>query len=784
MPLFFTIKRLPAFILSALLVISLAVLPFAHAAGLSDLFDSPAASSSNQGKILPVEQAFNVTTSTKANQLTIQMDITPGHYLYKDKLNLVLPKGVSASELNFNKTAHFVDDPDFGRVAVFDQPQVLATTTLTNSQPQAISNESMTLKWQGCAKAGLCYPPQTQQVALSLPAATQAKPNTETAKSKSAAKNTVTPPNNTNAPASSAPQLPSSRYAVSPPNLPNVSPAIPAIKPVSPPDSPSLTVAEANDSQANQNHSIALTGNEASSITGITGINPPAGEFSESISDAQMAAMADGVESGSTFDDTMLNSDALNQPDFASTQNDALPADQQVSIPAVVDETQTAISLETTPSGTLNNTDPFGLAAHPWAGLGLLFLAGLGLAFTACVYPMIPIVANIVAHQHNPTALKGILLTAGYALGVAVAYGILGAVIGFFGEALGITGWLQNPVILLSFAAIFILLGLYMLEAYNVRLPSKISHKLQNISQSADSKLGSFGGSFIAGLLSALVVSPCVSGPLVGALTAVATIGSPAYGFIALFVMGLGLTTPLLILGATQGNFMPKAGAWMVWVKQGFALLLFAVALLLIERVFVSALMLVAWGTWLMVVAMWLWSWQGRAQMFSRAFSIVAATWAIALIAGAAMGNHDNLRPLSSLNQTANTTGLNSPATNDGGNLAATNQKLQAIKVTNLAALSPIISSHNKVLVDVTADWCIECRIMDRTLFTNPPSELTDWQVVKLDITETNASSKEILAYYQLFGPPALLYYINGELKVQQVGETKRDIFEQTLQTL
>lgn len=788
--LFSAVKRLPAFVVSALLMVSMTVIPLAHGAGLSDLFDSPTASSS-QGKILPVEQAFNVTTSIKGNQLTIQMDITPGHYLYRDKLKLVLPQGVSASELNFNKTAHFVDDPDFGRVAVFDQPQVLATATLTNSQPQAISGEKMTLKWQGCAKAGLCYPPQTQQVALSLAAAKTE--STKPSAANNAIKNTPKPTADNRAAVASPQPLSNSRNAVSA-NLPRVSPSIAPITSVSPADSSSLTAAQANETQANQKQSITLTENATPSITGITAANSNEGQFVDPISDADMAAMADSIDSDSPLADTALNG-AMNPSDFMGSQNDAYVNDPfnqelQPSEPPVEADTQSAIqsdkSLESPINNDLHNTDPFGLAAHPWAGLGLLFLAGLGLAFTACVYPMIPIVANIVAHQHNPTAFKGLLLTAGYALGVAVAYGILGAVIGFFGEALGITGWLQNPIILLSFAAIFILLGLYMLEAYNVRLPSRISNKLQNISQSADSKLGSFGGSFIAGLLSALVVSPCVSGPLVGALTAVATIGSPVYGFTALFIMGLGLTTPLLILGATQGNFMPKAGVWMVWVKQGFALLLFAVALLLIERVFVSAFMLLAWGVWFMVVATWLWSWQGRAEMFSRAFSVIAAAWAIALVAGAAMGNDDNWRPLASLNQASDVAVISSTAINDGNNLATTNQpqKLQTAKVTSLAELSPIISSHNKVLVDVTADWCIECRIMDRTLFTNPPATLADWQVVKLDITETNANSKEILAYYQLFGPPALLYYVNGELKVQQVGETKRDIFEQTLQTL
>ncbi|MDO5770117.1 MAG: cytochrome c biogenesis protein CcdA, partial [Psychrobacter sp.] len=436
-------------------------------------------------------------------------------------------------------------------------------------------------------------------------------------------------------------------------------------------------------------------------------------------------------------------------------------------------------------------TDPFGLATHPWLALGLLFLAGLGLAFTACVYPMIPIVANIVAHQHNPSALKGMLLTAGYALGVASAYGILGAIIAVFGEALGIIGWLQNPIILISFAAVFVLLALYMLEAFTIKLPTRISNKLNHVSQSADSKLGSFGGSVIAGALSALVVSPCVSAPLFGALTAVSTIGNPLLGFAALFMLGFGLSAPLLLLGVTQGNFMPKAGPWMVWVKQGFALLLLAVALLLVERVFMTPMMLIAWAIWFMVIAIWAWSWQGRGGMFTKALSMVAGGWALTLIIGAALGNSDSLQPLASINNQRQDSRLESGLVQDQvqnlpSNVGSGHNKVSTLPMhmTTLTELDGIIKASDNVLVDVTADWCVECRIMDKALFASPPPELSNWQVVKLDITETTPDSKAILARYRLFGPPALLYYQQGELVGQQVGEIKRADFVQTLTQL
>ena len=393
---------------------------------------------------------------------------------------------------------------------------------------------------------------------------------------------------------------------------------------------------------------------------------------------------------------------------------------------------------------------------------------------------MLPIVANIVARQQNPTVKKGVILTTSYAIGVSIAYGILGAVIAVFGESLGIIGWLQNPIILISFAVVFVLLALYMLEVFTIRLPRFITNKMQGLSQAGDSKLGSAGGSLAAGFLSALVVSPCVSAPLFGALLAVSTIGSPLLGFAALFMLGFGLSAPLILIGATQGSIMPKAGEWMNWVKQGFALLLFAVALLLIERVFISPVMLLVWALWFMVVATWAWSWLGKGRMLSQAIGLVAGIWATTLIIGAALGNDDSLHPLKSLSATPMLVQSAEGQASGLNNAANTSDE----KITTLAELDVIIAANPRVLVDVTADWCIECRIMDKNLFTNRPAQMQGWQLVRLDITETTEDSKAILARYKLFGPPTLLYYQDGQLVQKQVGEVGRAEFEQTLTAL
>ena len=692
-------------LLTGLAATGLTAVPVAsQAAGLGDLFSSD--KSATQPKFLPVDEAFQVSSSSKptnnGTRLAINFDITPEHYVYKDQIKLTLPAGVSAAPFTFSQKPISIDDPTFGRVPVFDQTNMVATTILTNSNGKSLDNAAVTIGWQGCAKAGLCYPPEKINTTVNIAA--------------------VTP----NSAANSA--------------------------------STSATNSATNDSVADS------------------------AQLSTSATEANNAAVEQNPSDDEVIDYALLDDEALEAELGAS--NTISGADEQVVGGNVTSEptnngaainNAAATDKNTVTGNNAVDSDPFGLASHPWLALVLLFLAGLVLALTPCVLPMLPIVANIVAREDNPTVKRGVILTTSYAIGVAIAYGILGAVIAVFGESLGIIGWLQNPIILIGFAIVFVLLALYMLGVFSIRLPRFISSKMQGLSQAGDSKLGSTGGSLIAGFLSALVVSPCVSAPLFGALLAVSTIGSPLLGFAALFMLGFGLSAPLILIGATQGKIMPKAGEWMNWVKQGFALLLFAVALLLIERVFISPVMLMVWALWFMVVAMWAWSWLGKGRMLTQALGLIAGIWATCLIVGAALGNDDSLHPLASLSA--------APVMQaTAGQPAMSNATDKT--VTTLAELDAIVAANPKVLVDITAEWCIECRIMDKNLFHNRPAQMQDWQLVRLDITETTADSKAILARYKLFGPPALLYYQDGQLVNQQVGEIGRAAFEQNLTAL
>ena len=709
---FRTVSR-HVFLLGMLLAVTSLTMPSAQAISLSEVFggnDNPSLTAKD--KPLPVHEAFKVYTEQKGQVVTIHVDVKAGYYAYRDKLTLQLPDGVTATPLQFSAAPTYVDDPDFGRVPVFEQP-FTATTTL--SADKAITSQPATVKWQGCAKVGLCYPPEkTKFVITQLAASTKNGAKKSDAMTSKTAQAKVT---NTVATTSDA-------------------------APTTTQQSASLTPAK--------------TVNEATSTP-----SPK-----QALSSGNTAAAGQQVAS-TTATDVLTTAQLM-----ASAPVVSMASSQPVQTTVMTKPAAASAAVATSLTASASNQDIFGLTKHSGVALLLLFLAGLGLAFTPCVLPMLPIVANIVARQHRPSAKKGLLLTGSYGLGVATSYGILGAVVALFGQSLGILNWLQNPVILLIFAGLFILLGLYMLDVIRWQLPHALRVKFQKISQIGANRLGSLSGSYLTGLFSALVVSPCVSAPLAGALAGVAALGDPVMGFAALFLLGLGLSTPLILLGATQGNFMPKAGEWMNWVKTSFGLLLFGVALLMIERIWLSSWMLMLWALWFAVIGLWLWRWQGKkGQLLTQALALLAWIWSACLVIGTASGSQDSWQPLNKL-------------VNTSGQSAFTATKTtQTITITKLSELEPLLTQYPKLVVDVTAEWCIECRIMDK-IFANPPQSLASWQVVKLDVTDNTPDSQAIYKKLAVFGPPVLLFYQNGQLVARQNGAVKRSDFEQLLSQL
>lgn len=723
--------------------------------GLASLFKA-------KPKFLPVHQAFSLNAKADDKGVQLSFKVTPAHYVYQDKLKLTLPKGVSAGAFSFNQRSNFVDDPDFGRVAVFEQDFV-ATAPLINETNEPIKGD-VKIQWQGCAVAGLCYPPENQKISIELPAnpkAVQANadkkdnPNTQKTNNKNSneksniddkkldEKNTKNS-DNKNPVADNKTAQDNSKE--NPKN-----------------NTKDNTITDnsigenSNALNKNNNQGDDNKGDDNLPLTAISLSNTLSDELSDNVSNE------------------LSNQPSEKSPNELSNELNPVNLDNQNHLNQNTDQSTAHYPLNHQLVGGIS--DPFGLANNPILAIGLLFLAGLTLAFTACVYPMIPIVANLIANDqkngsNNPNApqkpkpLRGFVLTSAYGLGVATAYGLLGMLIAWLGRTVGIIGWLQNPYVLMGSALLFVVLGLVMLGVVNIRLPVALANKLNSVSRLADNRLGSVGGSFLVGLLSALVVSPCVSAPLGGALFAVSAIGNVALGFFALFALGFGLSVPLIIMGTVQGKFMPKSGAWLDKTKEFGGLLLFGVAILLANRVVLSPIMLGVWAVWFAVFAVWAFR---TNRLVLQGLGVLLGIWSALLLAGMTLGASNAWQPLAPLKLQEN---------------SSKSMTYQDKHITTLAELDTILATHDKVLIDLTAEWCIECKIMEQTLFANRPNELNDWQVVKLDITETSDESRAILARYGLFGPPALLYYKKGEWVNRQLGEVARSDFEQALKEL
>ena len=388
--------------------------------------------------------------------------------------------------------------------------------------------------------------------------------------------------------------------------------------------------------------------------------------------------------------------------------------------------------------------------------LGLFFIAGLGLTFTPCVLPMIPILSSIVVGQ-NPTKPRAFVLSASYVLGMALTYALVGVLMGLFGAGLNLQAHLQSAPVLIVFAILFTLFALAMFGAFNLQLSPRFANRIDRW-QTRAQRSGPLGLA-VAGALSVLVVSPCVTAPLAGAMVFISSTGDAWLGGAVLFALGMGMGLPLLLVGTFGTTLLPRSGGWMEGVKIAFGLLLLGVAIWMVERLVPAALALLLWaalavGSALALGALNLNQPQGWGRA-RQALGILLLAWGIALVLGAAQGGSNPLRPLQV---------SSSPSS------ASTEQATLAFQnVDSLAALENAINQagtrNQPVFVHFTADWCISCKQLEREVYPTPEvaSALDDYILIKADVTRTDERSRELLEHFGLFGPPSLLFFDQGE---------------------
>ena len=388
-----------------------------------------------------------------------------------------------------------------------------------------------------------------------------------------------------------------------------------------------------------------------------------------------------------------------------------------------------------------------------WLLIASFFGFGLLLSFTPCVLPMVPILSGIIVGRgHQLTRMHALLLSGAYVLGMAITYALAGVAAGLSGALLSAA--LQNPWVLGGFALVFVVLALSMFGFYELQLPSALQTKLAGASGQLHG--GHFFGVFVMGMLSALIVGPCVAAPLAGALLYISQSGDAVLGGSALFAMALGMGVPLLAVGASAGALVPKAGPWMESVKRFFGVLLLAVAIYLVSPVVPMAMQMLAWAALLILTGVYLRAIDPLPQgahgfaRVSKGVGIIALVAGMAYVIGALSGSRDVLQPLS---------GLRGAAT--GAPAAGATVAFQ--RVGSVAELDAAVAAAKgkTVMLDFYADWCVSCKEMERYTFTDPAvqSRLAGMIKLQADVTAGSADHQALLKRFRLFGPPGIVFF-------------------------
>ena len=387
-----------------------------------------------------------------------------------------------------------------------------------------------------------------------------------------------------------------------------------------------------------------------------------------------------------------------------------------------------------------------------WRELALFFLAGLGLTFTPCVLPMLPILSGVVL-RGQVGGLRGFNLSLAYVLPMAACFALLGALMGMFGAQLNLQTRLQSAWVLVPFAMFFALFALAMFGVFELKLPHAISSRLDRIAGRTEG--GSLWGAAVLGVVSSLLVSPCVSAPLAGALLYISASGDALGGGLKLFMLGLGMGAPLLLVATGGAAWLPKSGPWLVYVKNAIGVLLLGLAIGLLSRVLPGQITLLLIGLLAGGVGLFMGAlefvYKPPRKRLGQLLGMFLLFYALACWYGAFSGQTDPFNPIGQPRVVSNNE--QSQNTSDWQT------------VTTPAELDHVLaeakSSGTPLLLDWYADWCISCKVIEHKVLNDAQvvERLKGYRLIRFDITASNAEQRALLDRYKLFGPPALMFF-------------------------
>ena len=701
-------------------------------------------------ELLPADQAFAFSAGVEGDHIRAVWNLADGYYLYKSKIHFTTEaEGIHLGEpvLPAGKLKH---DEFFGEIETY-RKQVVATIPVTRDAGAAADFE-LQAGSQGCADIGVCYPPQVQVAALTLPAAagTAAKPATD---SKPALKS-----------------LSDLGASLGFGGEDELLPADEAFR-------PDVEVSDPNTLTANwqiadgyylYRHRFEFSLADTGKVTLLPAELPEGehktDEFFGEIQVYHQTASARLPLQRNSSEATPVKLTVKYQgcaergvcyPPMSRTFDLLLPA---AAAAVTVADSPIDDSLHHKPLLSEQDTIAQRLTeGNLFATLLAFFGFGLLLAFTPCVFPMIPILSSIIVGQgERITARRGFVLSLVYVLAMAATYTVAGVIAGLFGENLQAA--FQNPWILSTFAGVFVLLSLSMFGFYDLQMPAFIQGRLSEISNRQ--KGGNLGGVAVMGFLSALIVGPCVAAPLAGALIYIGQTGDAVLGGLALFALSLGMGAPLVAIGTGAGKLLPRAGRWMDAIKAVFGVLLLGVAIWMLERILPPAVTLALWSALLILSSIYLGALDtlpveasGWARLW-KGLGVVSLVYGVLLLIGAASGARDPLQPLQGV-----------LAAGGGHSVVAQEAHLAFQRIKTVGDLDRELAAARDrgqpVMVDFYADWCVSCKEMEKYTFTDAGvhNALANYMLLQADVTANDDADKALLKHFNLIGPPSILFF-------------------------
>jgi len=711
------------------------LLSLARRLALAIAFFAPLALTSARAAddFLPPTEAYQYEARVTGDQLVVRYTVHEGYYLYRDKLSFEsATPGVTLGAPAFPVGIDHEDDY-FGRQVIYRGPVTIPMTVTYGAAPGPFE---LKLKWQGCADAGLCYPPTTWTTTVAATAGTAAAPG--------------------DAQGFSLSRLLGSEPRAEGGFLP-MDEAFVFSASSSSPDRVTLRWDIADEYYLYRDK-IKVTVPDGGATLG-------AAQFPDGTLHVDEYFGEQVVYYGQALV-TVPVSAAPGTRELALDISYMGCADAGLCYPPTTKRITVALgaappeALATSPAaGAPVRSEQDLLAEKIRSGnllavLATFFGAGLLLAFTPCVLPMVPILSGIIvgAGRDRPVSRgRAFSLSFAYVMGMALTYTIAGAVFAAAGQQA--QAFFQKPWIIVLFAALFVLLALAMFGVFNLQVPAALQARLADASNKQQQ--GTLVGTAIMGALSSLIVTACVAPPLVAALAVIGQSGDVFRGGAALFSLSLGMGVPLLIVGASAGQLLPKAGPWMDGVKAVFGVMLLGVAVWMLGRILPGPVTLGLWAVLAFVSGFCLWT-MGRREMTGatavrRGFGALALVYGVLMLVGALSGRSDPLQPLAGLGS--------------GGNPAAEVQHAEFRRIKTVADLEREVATASAagkpVMLDFYADWCVSCIEMEKFTFTDPgvQAEFERAVLLQADVTANDDEDQALLKHFGILGPPTIVFF-------------------------